>query len=114
MPFIRTSANVKITKDEANQLKCDFGSAISLVSGKNEGQLMLAFHGSTTMSFKGDDITPTAMIEVELLGESATEELNLLTAALTESVQRTLGISPEKIYVNYSFYKYWGVSGQNV
>ena len=114
MPFIRTTTSEKITKERELDLKADFGRAISLVSGKAERHLMLAFHDSVKMAYQGDNETPLAMIEVQLLGESDAGELDMLTAALTESVRRVLGIDPTRIYVNHSFYKHWGVNGHNV
>lgn len=114
MPFIRMTTSEKITKEKELELKADFGRAISLVSGKAECYLMLAFHDSVMMAYQGDNETPLAMIEVQLLGESDSGELDMLTAALTESVGRVLGIVPSRIYVNHSFYKHWGVGGHNV
>ncbi len=114
MPFIRTTTNATITKEKELLLKQDFGKAISLVSGKAECYLMLAFEGDVPMAYQGDNVTPTAMVEVQLLGESDPGELDMLTAALTESLGRILGIDPTRVYVNHSFYKYWGVGGQNV
>lgn len=114
MPFIRLTTSEEITKEKELLLKSDFGRAISLVSGKAECYLMIALHGSVAMAYQGDNETPLAMIEVQLLGESDAGELNELTAALTESVGRVLGIEPSRVYVNHSFYKYWGVGGHNV
>ncbi len=114
MPFIRTTTTEHITPEKEIMLKEDFGKAISLVSGKAECYLMLDFRGDAMMAYQGDNKTPLAMVEVQLLGESDPKELDMLTAALTDSLNRILGIDPLRIYINHSFYTYWGVGGHNV
>jgi len=113
MPYINTTTNAKINTTAATELTKAFGKAISIVSGKNESQLMLAFHDSVRMAFKGDEITPTVMLEVDLFGKSDAKELNALTEELTKIVNEVLGISPDRIYVKYLEYSYWGVGGKN-
>ena len=113
MPFIRTTVNVKMSESAKDALKRDFGQKISLVSGKAECYLMLAFQDGVTMAYQGDT-SPCAMVEVSLLGKADPNELDALTAALTEGISRELSISKDRIYVNYLEFDYWGVSGHNV
>ncbi len=113
MPFIRTTTNKTITKEELEVLKTSFGTSISLVSGKRESQLMLSFHADTPMTYQGS-AEPLAMLEVSLFGKADPAELDRLTGALTDAVSQTLGIDPARIYVNYAEFDYWGVGGHNV
>ena len=113
MPFIRATTNVKIEKKNEIAIKEDFGKAISLVSGKAECYLMIELSGERFMAYQGDEKTPLAMVEVQLLGECDSDELDLLTAAISESLNARLGIPKDRIYVNHSFYEYWGVGGHN-
>ena len=113
MPFIRTTVNVNMTEKNKEKLKTDFGKEISIVSGKAECYLMLAFHDGVTMAYQGDT-SPCAMVEVSLLGSADARELDKLTAAITESIEKELKISPARVYVNYTEFKYWGVDGHNV
>ena len=114
MPFIRTTTTEHITPEKEIMLKEEFGKAISLVSGKAECYLMLSFAGDTMMAYQGDNKTPMAMVEVQLLGECDAGELDNLTGALTASLEKILGINPARIYVNHAFYTHWGVGGHNV
>ncbi len=114
MPFIRTTTNAHITKENELILKSKFGKAISLISGKSECYLMLAFEGDVMMAYRGDNTTPLAMVEVQLLGESDPKELDALTEALTKTLGEVLGIDAGRVYVNHSFYTYWGVGGHNI
>ena len=114
MPFIRTTTTKELTKESIADIKCDFGKSISLVSGKNEGQLMLAFHGGVAMAYKGDMDNDCAMVEVSLFGAADAAELDKLTSAITTAISTHLDIDPARIYVNYLEYEHWGVSGRNV
>lgn len=113
MPFIRTTTNVKITDEKVEALKADFGRDIALVSGKAECYLMVAFADDVRMAYQGD-MSPCAMVEVNLLGKADRKELDSLTAAITKSIEEKLGISPNRVYVNYLEYEVWGVGGANV
>ena len=42
MPFIRTTTNVNVTKQAAEQIKAAYGKNIELISGKAECYLMLS------------------------------------------------------------------------
>ncbi len=114
MPFIRTTTSKPLTKEQITEIKCEYGRSISLVSGKNEGQLMLAFHSDIPMSYQGDEKTACAMVEVSLFGAAEPKELNDLTAAITSALVRVAALNPDKVYVNYLEFKHWGVSGGNV
>ena len=114
MPFIRTTVSKEITDREVKLIKEAFGRDIALVSGKAECYLMLSVEGGVKMAYQGDMDTPCALAEVQLLGEADPKELNDLTAAITKTLYDVLKIGPARIYVNYTFFKYWGVGGANV
>ena len=113
MPFIRTTTNLSIPEKTLRELKRDFGEAISLVRGKTESYLMLEFRGDAYMTYQGDE-SPLAMVEVQLLGRADESDLKALTARLTEILGEKLGIKPERVYVNHSFYENWGAGGSLV
>ena len=46
MPFIRTTTNVNVTKQAAEQIKAAYGKNIELISGKAECYLMLSISGN--------------------------------------------------------------------
>ena len=114
MPFIRTTISKKVTEREATLIKEAYGRNIELVSGKAERYLMLSVEDGVKMAYQGDMDTPMAMVEVQLLGEADSSELNDLTAAITKTLTEVVGIDPDRVYVNYTLYKHWGVGGANV
>jgi hypothetical protein len=114
MPFIRTTTNVNVTKQAAEEIKAAYGKNIELISGKAECYLMLSISGNVDMAYQGDMATPMAMVEVQLLGKADPTELDNFTSAASRDLNKILGIPESRIYVNYLEYERWGVSGHNV
>ena len=114
MPFIRTTTNVSVSRDAAEALKAAYGKDIELISGKAECYLMLSIEGDAYMSYQGDMDSPIAMVEVQLLGKADPRDLDNFTAAISRDINKILGISESRIYVNYLEYEHWGVGGRNV
>ena len=113
MPFINLKTTKEISKENEAILRADFGEKIALIPGKSENWLMLNFEDNCRMAFRGEATPDIAMIEVELFGGASESAYERLTAALTASVERTLGIRPDRIYVKYEEISTWGYNGGN-
>ena len=114
MPFIRTTTNVKVTREAAEELKAAYGKNIELISGKAECYLMLSISGDEFMAYQGDMTSPLAMVEVQLLGKANPADLDNFTAAATKDIERILKIPASRVYMNYLEFESWGVGGHNV
>ena len=114
MPFIRTTTNEKLSNEQVKSLSAEFGKAIELIPGKSEKWLMLAFEDGIRMAFGGKSDGGMAMVEVQLLGSAERESLDALTAALTSVVSSVIGIAPESVYINYTYFDTWGFGGSNL
>lgn len=112
MPYINTTTNVKIRKEQELNLKSKYARAISII-GKSETYLMLGFNPECSMYFAGDSNKPIAFVEVKFLGTSTHEKLNNLTAELCKIISEELDIPQSKIYIKYEEVKYWGWNGSN-
>ena len=112
MPYISTTTNSSITKEQELLLKNGYAKAVTLI-GKSENYLMLSFQPDTSMYFAGKSDEPIAFIEVKFFGTSSSERLSRLTAELCKLVANVLSVSPTKIYVKYEEVQNWGWSGYN-
>ncbi len=113
MPCIQTKVNVPISKEKEEIIKSKFGKAIELIPGKSENWLMLSFEDNCSMYFKGAGTEGIAFVEVKLFGKASGDAYNQLTAAITEILNRELGISSSQIYVKYEEAAHWGWNGSN-
>ena len=101
MPFIDLKTTAKITKEDEATLTRELGEKIALLPGKTEEWLMLNFSDECRMAFRGTATPDVAYLEVNLFGASTEEAYERLTAALTETVNRVLGVPSDRIYVKY-------------
>ena len=113
MPFIDTKTNVRITPEKETLLKQRLGEAISTFPGKSEYWLMLSFDDNSRMWFRGYNHLPMAMVEIKLFGSAEAALCNRMTATVSKLFEDVLGISPERVYVNYTFSEVWGWNGEN-
>ncbi len=112
MPYINTTTNISISKEQELKIKSCYSEAVSLI-GKSEAYLMLGFNPNTSMYFAGKSDLPTAFIEVKFFGTASEKRLDMLTQAICEIINSELDISPSQIYVRYEPTEYWGWNGRN-
>lgn len=112
MPYINTTTNIKITKEQELSIKSKYAQAVSII-GKSEAYLMLGFNGNCSMYFGGDNQSPLAFVEVKFFGKSTDDKLNALTAEICKIISEELNISPDKTYVKYEPVENWGWNGRN-
>ena len=112
MPYINTTTNINITKEQEQNIKARYAQAVSVI-GKSEAYLMLGFNSGTSMYFGGDNSSPLAFVEVKFFGKSTDDKLNTLTAEICKIISEELNISPDKTYVKYEAVENWGWNGRN-
>ncbi len=112
MPFINVKTNAKLTAGQAEQIKTQLGQAITAISGKSEGWLMVGIDGDQTLYFRGT-ADPAAMVSVSLYGSASGNALDTLTVHITGILTDTLGIASDRIYVSYMCTEHWGWNGSN-
>lgn len=113
MPFIDAKLNVRLPEDKEKLLKAQLGEAISIFPGKSEYWLMLHFTDNCRLWFRGYSNFPAAMVEVKLFGSASPDDCSRMTAKICEIFHSVLSISPDHVYVNYSFSDTWGWNGEN-
>ena len=113
MPFIDTKLNIRLSDEKEAVLKTKLGEAISAFPGKSEYWLMLNFTDNCRMWFRGYDRFPIAMVEVKLFGVPDPDACQKMTEIICKLFHDELAISPDHVYVNYSFTDHWGWNGEN-
>ena len=113
MPFIETKTSVSVSREQLENLKKAFAEAIEIIPGKSEQWLMINTVGGCDMAFRGDAVTPCAMVKVEIFGKAKDSEYDRLTAAICERVSAILRVPSDRIYVRYEEVEHWGYNGFN-
>lgn len=113
MPFIDTKLNFRLSEEKEAILKTRLGEAIETFPGKNEYWLMLSFTDNCRMWFRGYNNFPIAMVRVELLGSAAGAVCEEMTRVICRIFKEELDLSPEHVYVEYTFTDHWGWNNEN-
>lgn len=113
MPFIETKLNIRLTPEKEARIKEKLGQAIALFPGKSEYWLMLQFEDQCRLWFRGYNTFPIAMVEIQLFGSAEAAVSEQMTKEVCRILSEELEISPEHIYVNYTFSDTWGWNGEN-
>lgn len=113
MPYIKATVSKPITPATAEAFKTDMGKAIAVFPGKTERWLMVNLEGDACLWMAGDNTAPSAMVEVNLLGEVDPAASDKMTALICDSLACHLGIPPERVYVKYTGVANWGWNGGN-
>lgn len=112
MPYIHIVTNASIPDNTEEMLKTQLGRAIEILPGKNENWLMLNFTGDAHLWFAGSN-APAALAEVSLYGGARYDAYDDLTSRITEILESTLDVQPDRIYVKYAETEFWGWNGSN-
>ena len=112
MPFINTKTNVTVSRETEERLKVRLAKAITLFPGKSEEWLMLCFEDQKRMWFHGENATPMAFSEVQLLGDATKESCDAFTEEICRIFREELGILPAYTYVKFEFVREWGWNSQ--
>ena len=113
MPFINLKTSAKISAENEETLRKEFGKIITLIPGKTEAWLMLNFEDKCRMAFKGTADQDTAYVNVELLGGASDKAYADMTHAICATVSYVLGVPFNRIYVKYAEFTHWGSAGEN-
>ena len=113
MPYIDLKTTAKISAENEETLRKEFGKIITLIPGKTEAWLMLNFEDKCRMAFKGNADSDSAIVSVDLLGGASEKAYADMTHAICTTVSYVLGVPFNRVYVKYGEYTHWGYAGEN-
>jgi phenylpyruvate tautomerase PptA (4-oxalocrotonate tautomerase family) len=111
MPFLKLSTNAEIESEQSRQLAQELSQLLARETGKPERYVMVELAGGKTMLFGGSD-QPLAYLECKSIGLSVAQA-KALSAALAQLLATRLGLTAERIYIEFSNCpgEMWGWNG---
>ena len=109
MPMIQLTTNVTVSDSAKAKLAAGLGEAISLIPGKNEGQLMLSISGENYMVFQGRDDRSVAYVSTGISGKTDAESCKKFGEAVIRLLGEVLLIPRGNIYLTLQEIPYWVV-----
>ncbi len=110
MPYVSLLTNVAVSKEKEENLIKTLGKGIEVIKDKTEQNLFIKIEGDCALYKSGITTEPNAMVSVDLFGRSTTEDLNAYCTIIHEALDKELGVSKEKIFINFTECRHWGVA----
>jgi phenylpyruvate tautomerase PptA (4-oxalocrotonate tautomerase family) len=112
MPFIDCKISEKLTDEQKETIKSQFGKAISVMN-KTESYLMVGISDGYSLYFGGKPLANGAYVNVSVFGKVKPECSEKMTKAVCDIFKDNLNIDGDKVYVTYSGVENWGWNGGN-
>lgn len=100
MPLLRIQTNTELPREQQRALLATASRLVANQLGKPERYVMVALEHNPAMLFAGEE-DPLAYLELKSIGLPAAAT-GSLSRALCELVEEALGISPDRVYIEFS------------
>lgn len=114
MPYLAAKLTVPVSDTQKENLKAAFGEAISVIPGRNEGQLMVSIAGDQDLWLAGKKLVKGAYVGIIMFGEAPKEYCSAMTAKICDILAAQLDIPGSAVYVTYHPVNTWGYAGKNI
>ena len=100
MPYLLVQTNQAVNTEKSQSFMQRASKTVAEILGKSEHYVMVDLQDSANMIFAGTS-EPAAFLHLKSLGlpESSTSEFS---SALCSMVEQELGISPDRVFINFS------------
>lgn len=112
MPFITIQTGAALSHQQKQDLASGLAEAITVIPGKNAGNLMLAIHDGLFMAFGDKDGKKCLHMNVLMYKAAAKQEKDALVERCTALFGRVCGIEPGCVYITIEEMDNWGVGGK--
>ena len=100
MPFLKLTTNTSIVDEQKTQLLTQLSQLLANETGKPERYVMIEIGEDKSMLFGGTP-NPLAYLECKSIGLTG-KQAKSLAAALCRSIENTLQIPPDRVYIEFS------------
>lgn len=112
MPLVAIHTGATLSAETKQRIASDLGEAITVVPGKNAGNLMIAFHDGIDMVFAGAKTDKCMFIDIRLHGAASHEAKTALVDGMYALVMKATGLAANDIYMTVDEFPNWGAIGK--
>jgi phenylpyruvate tautomerase PptA (4-oxalocrotonate tautomerase family) len=110
MPYLEINTSVTLSDAEKHDLCEEIGKCLPLIPEKTRDLTIMNINDRRFMEL--GDADPSLVVELRIGGTSPNEAKADFVREVTALFERTLGISPKRVYVNIFECDTWGANGQ--
>jgi len=109
VPLLQLKTSVALSKDQKSALLTSLSNALSQDTGKPERYVMVVIDDGASVMMAGSEVSG-AFVDVKGIGGLGGSVNKKLTQSICGILQKTCGISPETVYLNFTDVKAenWG------
>jgi phenylpyruvate tautomerase PptA (4-oxalocrotonate tautomerase family) len=107
MPYIAINTTQKLSTDQKEKIKAEFGRLITIIPGKTEAVTMVDFSESKTIYMAGKFVSGV-FVDVRLFQKAAFEFKKKFTEETFEMLFRELGTEKKSMYLTIMEFESWG------
>lgn len=112
MPYVTITAGKKLTAEAKGRIVAELGKIITVIPGKNAGNLMTAIRDGAEMAFSEDRTDNCLHMDIKLHGAAAHEAKDALVRDCFAMLHAATGIPTDNIYITVAEFAYWGALGR--
>lgn len=112
MPYVSLHTGATLPASLRQNIARDLGEIITVIPGKNVGNLMIAFQDGVDMVFAGSATDKCLYIDIKLHGAAEQEAKSKLVESTCAMLVKHTGIVAENIYITVQEFPYWGALGK--
>jgi phenylpyruvate tautomerase len=112
MPLLKIQTNTKLSDEKRDALLKQASRAVAQQLGKPESYMMVSLEAEQPIMFAGSS-APAAFMDLKAIGLPAAKT-GQLTASLCELAESQLGVSKDRVYINFADVppNLWGWNGE--
>ena len=112
MPLLKLETNVTVAGEKQNELLAALSKIVASALGKPE-QYVMVTHETSAIWMSGQP-GDAAFVDLRSIGGLTGEVNQTLSAQICRALQQSLGISPERVYLNFTNVAAtdWGWNGE--
>lgn len=112
MPLIAVYTGRKLAAETKRNIASELGKIVTVIPGKNEGNLMVAVQDGLDMVFAGDASGDCLYADIKLHGASPHEAKDKLVTDCIAMLHAAAGVPTDNIYVTVAEFANWGAIGK--
>lgn len=112
MPLIAIHTGKELAPETRSEIVDELGKIVTVIPGKNAGNLMTHFDDGAEMAFAGAKTDSCVYVDVKLHGASEHAAKTALVENCCAMLVSATGIPAENIYITVAEFPNWGALGK--
>lgn len=111
MPYVLIQTGAALSPQTRQEIAAALGEAVTVIPGKNAGNLMLTIDAGADMVFAGKKTDECLYMDIRLHGAAAMDAKEKLVVGCYRLLTKATGMEANNIYITIQEFPKWGALG---